>query len=270
MQLGIEHKIKSFSATLLIFAIMITVLFLIHLSTPIPPYPEGGGGEGLGLEVNLGSVPEASAAENVSLNIPEISEEKNIEKEKIMTQDYEESDAIKQSDDKKPIKKKVVKENKIIEKNQHKNIPEIESKALFKKTTGSKEGTSAGSPDGTEGKSLYSGPAGQGEGGGTGGGKGTGVGTGVGNGISFNLEGRNPVSLKIPEYNYQTEGKVVVEITVDKDGKVINAVPGVKGSTTLDEYLLQVAKNAALESRFSPNPKAAVQKGTITYRFILQ
>jgi len=58
---------------------------------------------------------------------------------------------------------------------------------------------------------------------------------------------------------------------VDRSGKVTQAVPGGKGSTTLDEYLLTVAKEAAMKSSFEPKPTAPLfQKGTITYNFILR
>jgi len=64
---------------------------------------------------------------------------------------------------------------------------------------------------------------------------------------------------------------VVVEVTVDQNGKVTKAVPGVKGSTTLDEYLLQSAKEAALKAVFDLKLDApAYQKGTITYFFKLK
>ncbi|PLX11465.1 MAG: hypothetical protein C0597_15065 [Marinilabiliales bacterium] len=90
-------------------------------------------------------------------------------------------------------------------------------------------------------------------------------------GTSFSLSGRNPESLPKPDYNYQIEGKVVVEITVDKYGNVTNANPGVKGSTTLDANLLAAAKKAALRAKFDKKPDApAYQKGTITYFFRLQ
>jgi TonB family protein len=85
------------------------------------------------------------------------------------------------------------------------------------------------------------------------------------------LDGRSVLSLPKPEYTNQVEGDVVVEVTVDKDGRVIQATPGYRGSTTLDENLLQLAKKAALIARFDRNPNApAVQKGTITYKFRLQ
>ncbi|MFP4025753.1 MAG: energy transducer TonB, partial [Thiohalospira sp.] len=92
-----------------------------------------------------------------------------------------------------------------------------------------------------------------------------------GAGINYSLEGRNPESLPKPEYNYQIEGKVVVEITVDKYGNVTDANPGVKGSTTLEATLLASAKKAALKAKFDRKPDApAYQKGTITYYFRLQ
>ena len=99
-----------------------------------------------------------------------------------------------------------------------------------------------------------------------------GDGTGLGDkGISYDLQGRGFQALPPPKYDYQGEGRVVVEVSVDKSGKVIQAVPGTKGSTTLDEYLLKAAKDAALQARFETKPDAPViQKGTITYNFILK
>jgi outer membrane biosynthesis protein TonB len=90
-------------------------------------------------------------------------------------------------------------------------------------------------------------------------------------GISYSLGGRGFQKLPPPKYDYQGEGRVVVEVSVDRQGKVIQAVPGIKGSTTLDEYLLRVAKEAALQAQFQVSSDApVVQKGTITYNFILK
>ena len=99
-----------------------------------------------------------------------------------------------------------------------------------------------------------------------------GAGSGTGDkGISYDLQGRGFQKLPPPKYDYQGEGRVVVEVSVDRQGKVIQAVPGIKGSTTLDEYLLKVAKDAAMEARFEVKPDGpAIQKGTITYNFILK
>lgn len=101
--------------------------------------------------------------------------------------------------------------------------------------------------------------------------RGEGGGLGNNGNISYALGGRGFRSLPSPKYDYQGEGRVVVEVSVDRSGKVTQAVPGTKGSTTLDEYLLRVAKEAAMQARFDPKPDAPViQKGTITYNFILK
>lgn len=98
--------------------------------------------------------------------------------------------------------------------------------------------------------------------------RGEGLGT---DGVSYSLDGRNPLSLPLPEYNYQVEGTVVVEVTVNRDGQVTNATPGVRGSTTLHEGLLDAARRAAMKARFDVSRDApAFQRGTITYRFRLQ
>ncbi len=110
-----------------------------------------------------------------------------------------------------------------------------------------------GIPDGTPGANQY------------------GLGGGSGNGISFSLSGRSARSLPKPAYPGNDAGIVVVEVTVDKYGKVTNARAGIKGSTTSDPDLLDAARRAAMLANFNADDKApAFQKGTITYHFVLQ
>ena len=62
-----------------------------------------------------------------------------------------------------------------------------------------------------------------------------------------------------------------MEVTVDRDGKVTNATFSLKGTTVVDEVLINAARRAALAARFDRKPDApAYQKGTITYEFILE
>jgi TonB family protein len=112
-------------------------------------------------------------------------------------------------------------------------------------------GGNQGSPDGTPGVNRY--------------------GNGGGSGNTFNLSGRSlRGGLPKPDFPGNEEGTVVVEITVDKYGKVTQAVPGVKGSNTMNSSLLAAAKKAALSARFNTDENApAFQKGTITYHFVL-
>ena len=98
------------------------------------------------------------------------------------------------------------------------------------------------------------------------------AGNGGGNGINFNLAGRSFGSEPPkPEYKSKSEGKVVVEIRVDRSGTVVSASPGKAGTTTNDPVLREAAKAAALKAKFNSDPKAAeIQVGTITYTFIQQ
>ena len=89
---------------------------------------------------------------------------------------------------------------------------------------------------------------------------------------SARLAGRNVVgSLPLPAYGVQKSGRVVVRITVDREGNVTDAIPGIEGTTVQDRSLWSAARQAALQAKFNANPRAPVaQEGTITYIFKLQ
>jgi len=89
--------------------------------------------------------------------------------------------------------------------------------------------------------------------------------------VSYNLGGRGHQSLPNARYDCQEDGIVIVEIRVDRDGRVTQADPGRPGSTSIVECLTRAAREAALATRFNPDPNApAIQLGTITYNFILR
>ncbi len=95
-------------------------------------------------------------------------------------------------------------------------------------------------------------------------------GGGLGNGVSYNLGGRSALALPLPYYPGNEEGVVVVQVTVDKYGKVTKAVAGARGSTTSSPELWVAARKAALKAKFNTDSNApAFQQGTITYRFVL-
>ncbi|MGN0191674.1 MAG: hypothetical protein ACI39U_08475, partial [Candidatus Cryptobacteroides sp.] len=63
---------------------------------------------------------------------------------------------------------------------------------------------------------------------------------------NVHIEGRSTVgALKKPAYNVQKEGTVVVSITVNQAGQVIEAIPGGKGTTVSDRTLWNEARKAA-------------------------
>ncbi len=87
---------------------------------------------------------------------------------------------------------------------------------------------------------------------------------------NYNLAGRNALSKPIEQPDCQEEGTVVVSIEVDKNGKVIRAVSGVKGTNNSANCLLKPAREAALRTTWNADPNApSKQKGTIIYKFSL-
>ncbi len=85
----------------------------------------------------------------------------------------------------------------------------------------------------------------------------------------FSLSGRYLVgNLPRPAYNADVEGRVVIRITVDGEGRVTSAVYEQAGSTTNHGELVGAARTAALKARFTASG-ADIQTGTITYIFRL-
>tara|TARA_Y100000034_G_scaffold100570_3_gene124214 strand:- start:30258 stop:30974 length:717 start_codon:yes stop_codon:yes gene_type:complete len=93
------------------------------------------------------------------------------------------------------------------------------------------------------------------------------IGSGGGN---YNLAGRNALIKPKEQPDCQEEGIVVVEITVDRAGNVIRAVPGAKGTNNTAPCLMKPAKEAALKTKWNNDQNApSIQKGTIIYKFSL-
>jgi len=88
--------------------------------------------------------------------------------------------------------------------------------------------------------------------------------------VTYNLKNRRG-RLYIPVYKCQGGGKVVVEIIVNQQGKVIGTDINHDESLADDECLYTEAANAAIRSRFNADYDAPNrQKGSITYLFISQ
>ena len=94
--------------------------------------------------------------------------------------------------------------------------------------------------------------------------------TGSGSGGNYNLAGRKALSKPKEQPDCEEEGTVVVQIQVDRNGKVVFAKAGVQGTTNSSPCLLKPAKQAALKTKWSVSNKApANQVGTIIYKFSL-
>ncbi len=88
--------------------------------------------------------------------------------------------------------------------------------------------------------------------------------------ISYYLEGRKATYLPVPSYKCEFGGQVVVDIEVNRDGKVVNAKIDSKNSLN-DECIDTAAIEAAYSSSFTGSSGSQIkQKGSITYLFVPQ
>lgn len=88
--------------------------------------------------------------------------------------------------------------------------------------------------------------------------------------IHYYLENRHHVALPIPVYLAKGGGTIIVDIQVDRSGKVIKAIAR-PAKNINDPMLPEYARQAAELTVFNSESKAAViQKGTITYNFVAQ
>jgi outer membrane biosynthesis protein TonB len=297
---------KGILGTLFVHLLLFGFLILAGFSIPTPPETEEGILVNFGTgETGIGDIEPSPPALKVESSAPPVREvitpppasartSVKAKTEPLLTQNTEDAPAVKKADPeaaKKKLEKieadKKVKEQLEAERAEKKK-EETEKKRIaaeqqresdIMNRTKNALANSQNRGTSSTGEGIAGGPGNQGDPNGSinskvrGSGSGLGdKGTGLGDkGISYNLQGRGFQALPPPKYDYQGEGRVVVEVSVDRSGKVVQATPGTKGSTTLDEYLLRVAKEAALGARFEVKQDApAIQKGTITYNFILK
>jgi outer membrane biosynthesis protein TonB len=257
------------TGTVIMHAILLLILIFSYITLSKPSPSEGG------ILINFGDVesaagptePAVSPQQSQAASAPAV-EPDNAE-EGMLTQEFEEAPAVKKPAVKKPVKPAVKPVTKPVVKATTPVVPKeptVNKKALYtSKSTAGKSTTGSGSSEG-----IYKGTGNMGSP--TGSTESDNYSQGLGgNGIGFDLTGRSPVHLPKPAFNVQKDGIIVVEITVDRSGRVISAQPGVKGSTLVDNTLYASAKKAALESKFNvKNDAPELQIGKITYHFKLQ
>ena len=252
-----KSKRKGIIGTILFHALLMVAFLFMGLKYQDPPPDEEGISINFGFnDEGLGEVEPESIEELIEIVEEEIIEQQIESNEEIVTQSLVETPVVEKTDKKKKVIKKEESNEEVIEEKK----PEVNKKALYpgkKENIETSEGDNngdgnQGAIDGDPNSEVY-------EGGGIG-----------KNGTAYQLGGRKVEFKAKPIYNLQVEGKVVVIITVDRLGNVINAIPGAKGSTTLNKQLLQRAKTAALKTKFDPKQTAPTnQQGKIVYLFSL-
>ena len=273
-----EQEKKSLLITTISFALLFLLFFYLKFSNNLPlPELDGGGGGGE-IAVNFGNSDFGSgdnfqSKEVVTVAPKEVAATPTTEKE-ILISENEEAPAIVEV--KKPATKIVKTE---VEKPVVKPIPKpskTTSDALSNLLNGSnKEGDGDDKIAGNKGKSNgdpnakgYNGGGGTGYGPGKG--PGEGPGEGSGNGGGYMLGNRKVLNKPTPNYICNEIGTVVVQIIVNPSGNVIDAMPGIKGTTNSAKCLLEESRNAALKTKWqSDNNAPGKQIGKIIYVFKL-
>jgi protein TonB len=255
-----KNKVAGYIGTIAFHAAILLFLIWFKIITPIPPYPHV---QPPSVEVALdfgnnvngsGSVEQPNKGNN---NTPDNTNSKSSAKEV-----QNSTSAITNNSEVNPTMNSHKNPGKVdkVDSVDHKPTVSVELASALNKFSHSK-----GQPGG-DGNSGQTGNAGSPDG------KTPGTSNGKGGNFPFTLEGRNLISHPIPVNVSQDQGTVVVEITVDPDGNVIKAAPGAKGSTTSSAYLFKLAKQAALNTKFSKSkdPNTPEQQGTMTVVFVIQ
>ncbi|MDC7997562.1 energy transducer TonB [Gilvibacter sediminis] len=265
--LDTQHKRKSFRISSALMAILLLLLFFFGLKYLDPP-PEGG------IAINFGTSATGSgnvqpqetvrtAPQQTQSNPQQSSKDIN---EEVVTQDIEDAPVVK--DDQKPVETKPAVEEKPVEteKKPDPKPDQSTTDALSSIINGPKND---GKTDGGEGPDA------------TGGDKGDpngdpnassyyGTGKGLDGDGNYQLGGRSALNKEKYQQDCNEAGTVVVSIEVDRNGNVISATPGVRGTTNNSRCLLEPAKRAAMDTKFNADPNApAKQIGKIVYRFSL-
>ena len=90
-------------------------------------------------------------------------------------------------------------------------------------------------------------------------------------GVGYGLNGRGRPTYSAKQQDCFEYGLVVVKIEVNRQGKVINASPGVKGTTNNAACLLQPAKEIALTFKWPADSKAPTKQiGFVSINFTSQ
>ena len=275
-----ENKNRIISATITsaIFGLLLLFLILFHIITPNPPFPESGGGGGQELALGMMNLGNDNIDYGSLGSVTDVIAENSKTENDIVTDENGENVDINE------VKPEIKNNTTVItpvkpQKIEIKEKTEAEKLAeKFKNNSGKNGGGIGnndaagqnGAPDGSPDKNGTGG-SGNGSGGGNGDGDGSGYGPGKGPGVGskygIDLKGRAIVKPPILPKDTKEEGKVVVEITVDSEGNVIEANPNGRGTTTSSALLKAKAKQAALATKFNIDGKFEEQRGTITIIF---
>ena len=242
-----SEKKKWIVASTLIHAVLFAFLILVGFSVKPPPKTEEGILVNFGTdETGLGMIePSPHAVQKETSPPPPSRASVKTEEDPLLTQNTEDAPEVKKVDPEAEKKKREkIEANKIIKEQLEaerilKKQEEIERKRIeaeqqrqsdIMNRTKNALANSKNAGTSSTGEGIAGGHGNQGDPNGSVNSKVRGTGSGLGDkGISYDLKGRGFQRLPPPKYDYQGEGRVVVEVSVDRSGKVVQANPGTKG-----------------------------------------
>lgn len=250
-----KNKIYGIVGTVVFHAIVLVLLFTLCFRTPLPLPGEAG------VEVNLGMYAQglghesSQPKESVPVKeTPKVEEPQPQETEDDIMSEEEDIPSLEDN-----IEEETVEEELVEEVEEEKPI--VNQRAIFQVPKNNKPASSEGDTEGKGEKGMANGlkDIERYEGNG-----------GSGDGPSYDLGGRGAKSISSPSKEFSEEGKIVVEIKVNQDGRVVDAIIG-RGTTIVDSSMRESALQAAKKSVFNKDDKAPeLQNGTITYTFIIR
>ena len=250
--LDTKHKKKSFTLTTVLLVGLLILMFYIGLGYVIPP-PETG------IAINFGTDDTGSGTIQPEEKKEQLQDEQPEEivpsesTEEVLTSDEEDTPVIPpEKKETQPKKEKTPSKAAQDALSNILNSPKSDGKTSGSEGDDSRSGDK-GAADGDPYANSYYGSPGT-----------------TGTGVSYGLKGRALVSTgKVPQ-DCNEEGRVVVKIEVDKNGEVISAVAGVKGTTNNHPCLLEPAKKTALMYRWNFDSEApSRQIGFVVINFKL-
>ncbi len=248
----------------IVFHVVLFIFFLIYGLSYTVPYPETG------LTVNFGTTEMGSGDNQPEAATAPVEPEEQPEDKPVEPSQTEPEAAIPDvatQDDVKTIevpKEKTEAEKEAERAAEAEAIKKAEQEEIRKKLAAmaGKLNNPTQEAGGGDGDDDEPGDRGQQDGGADGGYTGGGIGNG-----NYALGDRAALTKPKPVYECQEEGKVYVNIKVDRNGKVVYASVG-QGTTNTAECLTKKALQAAYKTKWQPKDGAPIeQKGRIIYDF---
>lgn len=278
---------KSVILTVLFYSLLLLLLFLLRFWPPANIKLMGGGGGG-GIEMNFGDS-DFGMGDNSKSEVLNVKDEVKAATaptpdENIISDDNADDNVVvpkKENIKVKPVP--VIKDVKpaVVKPKVSKSADDALSSILGNKG-GDGNDTKSGNKGNANGSLNSNGYFGNGSGNGTGGGNGTGNGTGNGSGIGpgngggsgggsgYSLGNRKALNKPQPDYTCQEQGRVAVQVSVDRNGNTISVTAGVQGTTNTAKCLLDQARIAAMNTKWQADSNAPEkQVGKIIYTFSL-